>query len=137
MTDKYKESRARYYQKNKEEVKRKAREYYHKHKDARKAKQQQARKDNPSMVRAHNVRSKFGITLTEYEDIYHKQGGLCDICLVPISMGPGAHLDHCHTTGKIRGFLCQDCNFGLGRFEDNPNRLRQAITYLARHGVGA
>lgn len=130
-------SKAEYYQQNKEEIKRKARAYYHANKDAQRARQQRARLENPRKVKDSNRRAKFGITLTEYEDIYHKQGGLCDICLVPIEMGPGAHLDHCHTTGKIRGFLCQDCNFGLGRFEDNPNRLRQAITYLARHGVGA
>lgn len=30
-------------------------------------------------------------------------------------------LDHCHTTGKCRGFLCRRCNIALGFFEKHPN----------------
>lgn len=40
------------------------------------------------------------------------------------------HFDHCHKTGKPRGFLCQNCNLGLGFFKDSIERLRKAISYL-------
>lgn len=43
------------------------------------------------------------------------------------------HLDHCHITGKIRGFLCSNCNTGLGLFKDNINLLESAIKYLRTH----
>jgi len=46
--------------------------------------------------------------------------------------GPKLHLDHCHRTGKIRGWLCGDCNTALGRFGDDPARLAAAISYLDR-----
>jgi len=46
-------------------------------------------------------------------------------------MGNKAHLDHCHTTGKIRGFLCQKCNHGLGLFNDSIQALKSAIEYLS------
>ena len=39
-------------------------------------------------------------------------------------------LDHDHDSGKIRGWICQDCNIGIGRLGDNINGLRAAISYL-------
>ena len=39
-------------------------------------------------------------------------------------------IDHCHSTGKFRGMLCNNCNHGLGKFQDSPELLRQAATYL-------
>jgi len=39
-------------------------------------------------------------------------------------------VDHCHTTGEVRGLLCNRCNTGIGQFKDNPNILRSAARYL-------
>ena len=39
-------------------------------------------------------------------------------------------VDHCHTTGQVRGLLCDTCNKGLGLFKDNPKLLKSAIEYL-------
>ena len=39
-------------------------------------------------------------------------------------------IDHCHSTGKIRGLLCDRCNHGLGHFKDDINLLIKAIEYL-------
>lgn len=39
-------------------------------------------------------------------------------------------LDHDHSTGRVRGWICDSCNTGLGRFKDNVELLKQAITYL-------
>lgn len=39
-------------------------------------------------------------------------------------------LDHCHSTGELRGLLCSACNVGLGFFRDNAKLLRSAIKYL-------
>jgi hypothetical protein len=42
------------------------------------------------------------------------------------------HLDHCHKTGRFRGWLCNRCNRGLGYFGDNTEGLQRAIEYLKR-----
>jgi hypothetical protein len=39
-------------------------------------------------------------------------------------------LDHNHNTGKVRGYLCESCNTGIGRFDDNAEIIRRAISWL-------
>jgi hypothetical protein len=39
-------------------------------------------------------------------------------------------LDHDHETGRIRGWICDSCNTGIGRFKDNITLLENAIRYL-------
>lgn len=41
-------------------------------------------------------------------------------------------LDHCHETGQFRGWLCHNCNIGLGRFYDDPDLLMKAISYIQK-----
>ena len=46
---------------------------------------------------------------------------------------PNVHLDHCHKTGKIRAFLCSNCNRGIGCFHDDISKMKQAILYIESH----
>lgn len=39
-------------------------------------------------------------------------------------------LDHDHNTGKVRGWICDSCNTGIGRFKDDVSLLKKAIRYL-------
>lgn len=41
-------------------------------------------------------------------------------------------LDHDHVTGAFRGWLCDSCNLGLGKFGDNRDGLMRAVAYLDR-----
>lgn len=38
--------------------------------------------------------------------------------------------DHCHVTGKERGWICSQCNVILGMAQDNVKTLENAIEYL-------
>jgi len=45
------------------------------------------------------------------------------------------HLDHCHITGKFRGWLCYRCNVGIGLLGDSVEGLDRARKYLtSKHG---
>lgn len=64
-------------------------------------------------------------------EILKIQNGKCAICgfLLPASYR-GRNLDHCHSTGRIRGILCPQCNMAIGLVEDNPEILEAAAAYL-------
>jgi serine/threonine protein phosphatase PrpC len=58
---------------------------------------------------------------------------VCDICGGPPDPKKGMHFDHCHQTGKFRGWLCRKCNLMLGNAEDDPSRLREGAAYIERY----
>jgi len=89
------------------------------------------RENNIDKSRNTKYIKKFGLKLEDVLKILEKQNSKCAICKIGIEMGNKAHLDHCHTTGKIRGFLCQKCNHGLGLFNDSIQALKSAIEYLS------
>jgi hypothetical protein len=50
-------------------------------------------------------------------------------CIICGDSGPLV-IDHDHSTGKVRGMLCNHCNRGLGHFRDDPELLTFAAEYL-------
>jgi len=56
----------------------------------------------------------------------------CEICNKNLSADIDKCIDHCHNTGKVRGVLCKECNYGLGKFKDNIEVLTLAIKYLQK-----
>jgi hypothetical protein len=62
-------------------------------------------------------------------------GPACDICLRPFTATP--HYDHNHATGEFRGWLCGPCNKALGLFQDLPDNLLAAASYLRKKGFAA
>jgi hypothetical protein len=62
------------------------------------------------------------------------QEGCCSICKQKPKDGNRLHIDHDHTTGEVRGLLCQEHNMMLGLAYDNPKILRAAATYLENGG---
>ncbi len=76
--------------------------------------------------------SRYGMSETEYMEMLTKQNGGCAMC--GTRPKPPRHLtvDHNHTTGKIRGLLCDPCNRGIARFENDTTLIDKAIAYLGR-----
>lgn len=88
--------------------------------------------------RDKELRRSFGITLEDYKRMLLEQNGVCAICLRPETSVRWGKLqplavDHCHTTGKVRALLCNNCNVGIGTFGDDPERLMRAAAYLQCH----
>ncbi|HET8686207.1 MAG TPA: endonuclease VII domain-containing protein [Methanosarcina sp.] len=85
------------------------------------------RKRNPDKMKNIDLKKRFNITLDQYKEMLALQDNVCAICLQPekrkdhrTGLIRELAVDHCHTTGKIRGLLCTDCNTALGLFKDNP-----------------
>lgn len=76
------------------------------------------------------LRRDYGITLEIYFEMLQAQGRACLICRSSFDEINKPHVDHCHTTGAVRGILCRWCNQGLGMFRDEPDRMRQAAIYI-------
>ncbi len=85
-------------------------------------------------IRCGKLKSAFGITLAEYEERLAGQNGLCAICQRPQGIDKRRFaVDHCHSTGRIRGLLCIRCNSALGNFKDSKTLLTLALNYLEKH----
>lgn len=72
----------------------------------------------------------FGLSEADYEAMLQAQEGACALCRKRPDVGKHLAVDHCHKTGRVRGLLCMLCNTALGKFNDDPERLRDAIAYL-------
>lgn len=71
----------------------------------------------------------YGITKDEYNNLITNQENKCLICNKNFTE-KNVHVDHCHTTGKIRGLLCSKCNQGIGLFNESIDLIKKAIIYL-------
>lgn len=74
------------------------------------------------------------ISVERYHEMHRDQDGHCKICgRSEAENGKALAVDHDHSSGRVRGLLCDDCNIALGRFQDSPDVLRRAIDYLSTH----
>lgn len=78
------------------------------------------------------LKFKYGISADQYDTMYAEQEGRCLICNVHQDV---LCVDHDHLTKVVRGLLCRECNFGLGKFADDPQRLMAAAAYLVAHST--
>ena len=57
---------------------------------------------------------------------------VCDSCGQPPTGRHVLHVDHSHTTGAFRGWLCRGCNLAIGNVQEAPAALRALASYLER-----
>lgn len=79
------------------------------------------------------LKSRYGLTLEQWEMLDRAQHGLCAICgQPPRGKMKRLSVDHNHETKTVRGLLCITCNRALG-WLDNPDWLAKAQAYLAQY----
>lgn len=82
------------------------------------------------------LRNSYNLTLDELTQMHKDQDKRCKICgdlHDVVSKHGGLYVDHCHSSGKVRGLLCAKCNQLLGACKDNIVILQSAIDYLNSH----
>lgn len=109
--------RKEYYLKHREEILKKTSVYYH---------------TNKERASNNRLKRKYGISLAQRNEMFDAQGKKCKICRCDTPPGRrGWMVDHCHSTGRVRGILCQHCNTALGSVKDSVLVLEQCIKYLS------
>jgi len=74
---------------------------------------------------------KYGISQEQYDEMVRALEGKCEICNRPSEK---LVVDHNHSTGEVRGLLCNSCNLSLGGFKDSVLIIESAIRYLKERG---
>jgi len=87
--------------------------------------------DNKGSRRNSRYKLAYGIDIETYDKMLADQGGCCKLCNTPACDSYSRlSVDHCHTTGSVRGLLCHRCNLAIGQFRDDTDLLERAISYL-------
>jgi len=99
--------------------------------DYRKRKPEVAKRNrqSPEKRYAYTIKRSYGLDETAFT-VLKEQYPNCGIC----STSEDLVVDHCHTSGQVRGRLCRKCNLGLGGLGDTETALINALLYL-RKGV--
>lgn len=98
------------------------------------------RQNNPDAARNSELKTKFNITLNQYNERLIEQAGVCKICGEVNQGGKRLAVDHDHSCcpgvkscgNCIRGLLCDRCNTTLGKFNDSPELIRKLADYLEK-----
>jgi hypothetical protein len=67
--------------------------------------------------RWEKIEARYSLSREGFYELLDSQDGRCAICLTEMPKGE-AVVDHCHSTGLVRGLLCASCNTGIGHLRD-------------------
>lgn len=80
-------------------------------------------------MRGNQIERTYKISLSEYHSMVVEQAGHCAACLLPFN-NETPHIDHDHSTGRVRGLTHSVCNSVLGFVKDDVTLLQNLINYL-------
>ncbi len=83
-------------------------------------------------VESARIKRLYNITPEQLEQMKIAQDNLCAICGQSFVSKYGMHIDHSHSTGKVRALLCRHCNIAIGMFKDNFLVIEKALAYLKK-----
>ena len=83
---------------------------------------------NKELFKLRRLATQYKVEIRKLKKMQVNQQNKCAICENETKL----FVDHNHQTGKVRGFLCNMCNSGLGLFKDNITLMKKATEYLWR-----
>ena len=91
---------------------------------------------DPLKNKNNKLKKAYGIGLEEYNQLFENQQGCCAVCGIHQSeLTRSLAVDHCHTTGAIRGLLCSKCNTALGLLNESEQIMKNLIKYMSEAGM--
>lgn len=98
--------------------------------ECNRAKSQAQRNKDPLLNKRNHLKRRYGLSLEQVAEMMLNQGNACAICGDEESR---LVIDHNHTTGKIRGLLCDSCNCTLGLTKEDPKIIKSLLKYLKKN----
>ncbi len=90
-------------------------------------------KKNKKRKWSSGLKTRYGITSYEYNNLLESQNSKCGICgMDQNKLKKRLHVDHNHNTGEIRGLICKSCNLAIGLIKDDISILNKMIKYLVK-----
>lgn len=84
---------------------------------------------------AVRLKKLYNLSVEEYEQMYAEAEGCCQVCgVAETELTKRLAVDHCHSTGKVRGLLCSKCNTALGQLDDSLDKITALYSYLTERG---
>lgn len=84
-----------------------------------------------SRTHSKHIEETYALSTEEYYEIIAAQGGKCAICQRATGARRKLSVDHCHSSGLVRGALCKPCNRNiLGHARDEIAFFERCIEYL-------
>ena len=117
---------------NKEEAKKYFSDYYAKNRESMNAYKREWTKNNKDKISGYGRKYRYGVDKDQFTKMIEQQENSCKICSKNLDTCK-AVVDHCHSTGSVRGILCNSCNVALGLINDDLGWLNKAKKYLTEN----
>ena len=105
-------------------------------KQARKVAQKKQDMKRKGQRWGYHLSKTYGLSEEDYFKMYEDQQGCCLICKLPEDKHKHYGkfvVDHDHSTGKVRGLLCNHCNVLIGHAKEDIRILENSIIYLKEY----
>lgn len=127
------EASKRYYREHRDEIRERRRIYHFENREKQLEKMRVYGKASRARRLGLAREKRYGLTQGEFDALLFSQGYKCAACGEDKATAKQDwHLDHCHSTKKVRGILCPHCNVAIGYAKDSPEKLRRMADYLER-----
>lgn len=90
----------------------------------------EARHRQAERAKDRRVTKLYGLTPEAHEAMFQSQSRRCLLCETEHQHRREMHVDHCHSSGKVRGLLCSKCNQAIGLFGENVTVMLRAVEYV-------
>jgi len=94
--------------------------------------QAKRRREDPESIKREKLRSSYGLTDEELDELFKRADGSCELCETSFGDDSATRpvIDHDHREGRVRGLICGNCNTGLGFAGDSSDVLRNLADWL-------
>jgi hypothetical protein len=79
----------------------------------------------------YEIKRLYGINQETWQVMFDNQKGCCKICgRHQTELKQVLHVDHDHSSGKVRSLLCRSCNFNVGVYENWHEKIKEYLKCL-------